>query len=446
MEQDQNINAICRDCGKTANGTAGGAAARACPACGSARLLAHPELFSLSIAHLDCDAFYAAIEKRDNPALADRPVIVGGGVRGVVSTCCYVARTYGVRSAMPMFKARRACPEAVIIKPDMAKYAEVGRAVRRMMLDLTPLVEPLSIDEAFMDLTGTERLHGGPPAQTLVRLQARVERELGVTASIGLSHNKFLAKMASDLDKPNGFAVIGRAETLDFLARQPVSMIWGVGRAFAAALERDGISHVGQLQGMDEKILAKTYGEMGLRLARLSRGEDARLVRPERETKSVSSETTFDTDISDVQWLEDVLWELCEKVSARMKASGFEGRVVTLKLKTAAFKTVTRRRTLHEPANLARTAFAAAKPLLRETAGDGAYRLIGIGFSDLSAAGDSPSADLFGDGARKLAAQEKAIDALRDKFGRDAVKAGRTLRRRDQQRRHRGRRDQTPRR
>jgi len=401
---------------------------RGCPACGGRRVLAHAELFALSIAHLDCDAFYAAIEKRDNPALADRPVIVGGGARGVVSTCCYVARTYGVRSAMPMFKARRACPEAVIIKPDMAKYAEVGRAVRRMMLDLTPLVEPLSIDEAFMDLTGTERLHGGPPALTLARLQARVERDLGVTASIGLSHNKFLAKMASDLDKPNGFAVIGKAETLDFLARQPVSMIWGVGKSFTAALERDGVTHVGQLQGMDEKTLAKRHGEMGLRLARLARGEDARAVKPERETKSLSSETTFDADVSDVQRLEDVLWELCEKVSARMKTSGFEGRVVTLKLKTADFKTVTRRRTLHEPANLARTAFAAARPLLHETAAGKAYRLIGVGFSDLTMAGANPSADLFGDAVRKMEAQEKAIDALRDKFGRDAVRAGRALR------------------
>lgn len=311
----------------------------------------------------------------------------------------------------------------------MAKYAEVGRAVRKMMLDLTPMVEPLSIDEAFMDLTGTERLHGGPPAMTLARLQAKVENEMGVTASIGLSHNKFLAKMASDLDKPQGFSVIGKAETLDFLARQPVSMIWGVGKSLNASLERDGITHVAQLQQMDEKRLAKKYGEMGLRLARLSRGKDARSVKPQRETKSVSSETTFNTDIRDVQWLEDVLWELCEKVSARMKASGFEGRVITLKLKTADFKTITRRRTLSEPANLARTAFAVAKPMLHDAAGGKAYRLIGVGFSGLSDASDHVGADLFGDDNRKIAAQEKAIDAIREKFGRDAVKAGRSFRR-----------------
>ncbi len=420
----RDTNGFCRDCM-----TPVGGGAMACASCGGRRIAAHPEIFDLSIAHLDCDAFYAAIEKRDDPSLSDKPVIVGGGVRGVVATCCYVARTYGVKSAMPMFQALKACPHAVVIKPDMAKYAEVGRAVRKMMLDLTPLVEPLSIDEAFMDLAGTRRVHGAPPAITLAKLQSRVERELGVTASIGLSHNKFLAKIASDLDKPSGFSVIGKAETKEFLSRQPVTLIWGVGKAMSGKLERDGVKTIGQLQQMDTGALGKKYGEIGLRLARLSRGEDARPVRPDRETKSVSSETTFNTDISDVQWLEDVLWELCEKVSARMKASEFEGRVVTLKLKTSDFKTVTRRRTLIEPANLARTTFAAAKPMLHETAGGGAYRLIGVGYSDLSLMREHGPADLFGEDNEKIAAQEKAIDAIRDKFGRNAVKAGRALRR-----------------
>ncbi len=401
-----------------------------CPACGSVRIAAHPEIFTLSIAHLDCDAFYAAIEKRDNPDLEDVPVIIGGGVRGVVSTACYVARTYGVKSAMPMFKAREACPNAVIIKPNMAKYAEVGRAIRKMMLDLTPLVEPLSIDEAFMDLTGTARVHGGPPAVTLAKLQARVKHELGVTASIGLSHNKFLAKMASDLDKPQGFSIIGEAETKSFLARQPVTMIWGVGKAMATKLQQDGVATIGQLQKMDASLLGKRYGEMGLRLARLSQGDDTRAVKPERETKSVSAETTFNEDHRDVAWLEDVLWELCEKVSARMKASGFEGRTITLKLKTGDFKTITRRTTLDAPANLARIAFAAAKPMLHDAARGKAYRLIGVGFSGLSFAGETLAApDLFGDSREKLAKTEKAIDALREKFGKDAVQAGRVLRR-----------------
>ena len=429
MSDFSGYSGFCRDCFAPVL-TVEGARFATCPACESARIISHSELFSLSIAHLDCDAFYAAVEKRDDPSLEDKPVIIGGGVRGVVSTACYVARTYGVRSAMPMFKAREACPDAVIIKPNMEKYAHVGRQVRKMMLDLTPMVEPLSIDEAFMDLTGTARIHGGPPALTLAKLQARVRSELGVTASIGLSHNKFLAKIASDLDKPRGFSVIGKAETKEFLARQPVTMIWGVGKAMAAKLEQDGVKTIGQLQKMDAATLGKRYGEIGLRLARLSQGEDKRSVKPERETKSVSSETTFNSDMRDVKWLEDILWELCEKVSARMKASGFEGRTVTLKLKSADFKTITRRTTLDAPANLARIAFAAAKPMLHDAAAGKAYRLIGVGFSGLSLAGENAAPpDLFGDSNEKLAKTEKAIDAIREKFGRDAVKAGRSLRR-----------------
>lgn len=428
MSYFSGYSGFCRDC-LALVGAALDGFVRRCSACGSARIVSHPELFSLSIAHLDCDAFYAAIEKRDDPSLEDKPVIIGGGVRGVVSTACYVARTYGVRSAMPMFKAREACPDAIIIKPNMEKYAKVGRDVRKMMLDLTPMVEPLSIDEAFMDLTGTERIHRGPPAVTLAKLQARIQRELGVTASVGLSHNKFLAKMASDLDKPRGFSVIGKAETKEFLARQKVTMIWGVGAAMAARLEQDGVKTIAQLQKLDAATLGKRYGEMGLRLARLSHGDDKRSVKPERETKSVSAETTFNTDMRDVKWLEDVLWELCEKVSARMKASGFEGRTVTLKLKTGDFKTITRRTTLDHPANLARIAFAAAKPMLHGAAQGKAYRLIGVGFSSLSVAGENSAApDLFGDGAGKIARTEKAIDAIREKFGRDAVQAGRSLR------------------
>ena len=431
MIDDADITGLCRIC-YAAFPAPRPATARTCPNCGETRIITHPEIAALSIAHLDCDAFYAAVEKRDDPGLADKPVIIGGGVRGVVSTACYVARTYGVKSAMPMFKALKACPDAVVIKPNMSKYADVGRAVRKMMLDLTPMVEPISIDEAFMDLSGTNRIHGAPPAITLARLQARVQEELGVTASIGLSHNKFLAKIASDLDKPWGFSIIGRAETRAFLARQPVTKIWGVGKAMAAKLEREGLKTIGQLQQIDAGTLGKRYGEMGLRLARLSRGDDTRAVKPERNTKSVSAETTFNSDITDTKWLEDMLWELCEKVSARMKASEFEGRVVTLKLKSADFKTITRRKTLGTPANLARTLFAAAKPMLHDAAGGKAYRLIGVGFSTLSPAGDHVAVDLFGDGNERITAQEKAIDNIREKFGRSAINAGRSLKKTQQ--------------
>ena len=417
-----NNSSFCRACLADRFGEAG-----ACQTCRGTRFVRHPEAFALAIAHLDCDAFYAAIEKRDDPSLADRPVIIGGGKRGVVSTACYVARTYGVRSAMPMFKALKACPDAVVIKPDMKKYAAVGKEVRRRMEALTPLVEPLSIDEAFMDLTGTERLHGMPPAKTLARLQNEIERDVGVTVSIGLSHNKFLAKIASDFDKPRGFAIIGKAETRSFLARQPISLIWGVGAAMNARLERDGLKTIGQLQEMDPGLLAKRYGETGMRLGKLSRGEDYRRVSPDRESKSVSAETTFDVDIRGAAALEDILWRLCEKVSARMKAAGLAGRVVTLKLKDSSFKTITRRQTLDRASNLARTAFAVAGPLLAEAAPGRAWRLIGVGYSDLEPAADDNQPELFERPEAKIARQERAIDEIRAKFGTESIKAGRAL-------------------
>ncbi|MDH5558187.1 MAG: DNA polymerase IV, partial [Alphaproteobacteria bacterium] len=320
-----------------------------CPKCGSPRLISHPELHSLTIAHIDCDAFYASVEKRDNPALANRPVIVGGGRRGVVAAACYVARVYGVRSAMPMFKALQACPDAVVIRPDMAKYSAAGRQVRELMLGVTPLVEPLSIDEAFLDLGGTEKVHGGSPARTLARLILEIEQKIGVSASIGLSHNKFLAKTASDLDKPRGFAVIGKAETMDFLAPRPVGAIYGVGRALEARLRHDGIATIGELRQVEETVLYRRYGAMGQRLYKLSRGIDDRKVDPSEQIKSISSETTFMEDIADLATLSREVWPLCEKVAQRLKKTGLAGKRVTLKLKTADFKQLTRSRTMDVP-------------------------------------------------------------------------------------------------
>jgi len=319
---------FCRDCftpvaeGKTR-----------CPACNRPRLVFHAELHDLGIAHLDCDAFYAAVEKRDNPDLLDKPLIIGGGKRGVVSTCCYIARIRGVRSAMPMFKALQACPEAVVIRPDMQKYARVGREVRQMMRDLTPLVEPLSIDEAFLDLNGTERLHHASPAITMAKLQSRIEKDIGITVSVGMSYCKFLAKIASDMDKPRGFSVIGKEEAPGFLATKPVSLIWGVGKAFEAKLARDGISRIAQLQKMEENDLMARYGTMGRRLWRLSRGLDVRSVSSANIAKSISAETTFFDDIHDAAELDRRLWPLCEKVAQRAKAAGASGQTVVLKLK-----------------------------------------------------------------------------------------------------------------
>lgn len=414
--------AFCRDCL-----TEAAPGALRCQACGSPRIARHAELASLSIAHVDCDAFYAAVEKRDDPSLVDRAVIIGGGRRGVVSTCCYVARIHGVRSAMPMFKALQLCPDAVVIKPNMEKYVGVGRQVRQAMLALTPLVEPLSIDEAFLDLTGTERLHGAAPAVVLARFARTVEREIGITVSVGLSYNKFLAKIASDMDKPRGFAAIGRAEALDFLGSKPVSLIWGVGRATQEALEREGVRLIADLRRLDEGDLMRRFGAMGLRLSRLSRGIDERRVSPDEETKSISAETTFDTDIRDARTLEKKLFLLCEKVSARAKAQGFAGTTVTLKLKTADFKIRTRSRALPSPTLLATRLFETGRDMLMKEADGTAYRLIGIGLSELTDPGRADPADLVDPSIARSVKVEGAVDALRTRFGKAAVVKGITF-------------------
>ena len=399
-------------------------AATRCPACHSPRIARHPELDRLTIAHVDCDAFYATIEKRDDSALRDKPVIVGGGKRGVVAAACYVARTYGIRSAMPMFEAKRRCPDAVVVKPNMAKYVQVGRAVRKAMFALTPLVEPLSIDEAFLNLTGTDRLHGMSAAKVLARFAGQVERDLGITVSIGLSANKFLAKIASDMDKPRGFAVLGQDEAVTFLAGKLVGFIYGVGAVSAAKLAADGYKLIADLQRAQEHDLTRRYGEEGARLWRLARGIDTRTVNPERDTKSISAETTFDRDTSEFRLLEQTLWELTEQVSRRLKANALAGSTVTLKLKSADFKIRTRARSLGSPTQLAARIFAAGRDLLTHEVGTTRFRLIGIGLSHLGNAVGDDLADLID---RRAAEAEHAVDRLRVKFGRGAVVRGLVL-------------------
>ncbi|MBZ9655710.1 DNA polymerase IV [Phyllobacterium lublinensis] len=413
---------FCRDC-LAAQPSEG----RRCHVCGSPRLLRHPELYRLSIAHVDCDAFYASVEKRDNPDLQDKPVIIGGGKRGVVSTACYVARIHGVKSAMPMFKALEACPHAVVIRPDMEKYVRVGREIRQMMRDLTPLVEPLSIDEAFLDLSGTERLHHDPPARVMAQFSNRVEREMGLSVSVGISYCKFLAKIASDFDKPRGFSIIGEEEALTFLADKPVTMIWGVGKAFAATLERDGIRTIGQLQTMELGPLMAAYGIMGQRLHRLSRGLDNRRVEPESESKSVSAETTFNEDIASLDKLVPILRSLSEKVSRRLKAADIAGRTVVLKLKSRDFKLRTRSRQLADPTQLADRIFRTGLSLLEKEIDGTRFRLIGIGVSDLGDDNRADPLDLVDTQATKRAVAESAIDKLRGKFGNNAVETGYTF-------------------
>ena len=420
---------FCRDClGEQKSDS------RRCRHCGSPRLLGHKELYKLTLAHIDCDAFYATIEKRDNPQLADQPVIIGGGKRGVVSTCCYIARISGVRSAMPMFQALELCPDAVVIPPDMQKYVAVGRQVRSMMQDLTPLVQHISIDEAFLELAGTQQLHRDPPARILARFTQRVEKEVGITVSVGLSYCKFLAKVASDLQKPRGFSVIGRDEALEFLKPRPVTTIWGVGKAFAATLEGDGIRTIGQLQTMEETALMRRYGTMGQRLFRLSRGIDDREVHINDEAKSVSAETTFTGDISRNEDLVPILRRLSEKVSARLKKQELAGHTVVLKMKSADFKSRTRNRRLEDPTQLADRIFRAGLALMeRETDGT-RFRLIGIGVTDLCDPVLADPPDLVDQNAARRAAAEAAMDKLRDKFGTAAVETGYTFgsRRRDQ--------------
>ncbi|MFN7595394.1 MAG: DNA polymerase IV, partial [Cereibacter sp.] len=395
--------ALCRDCLTRFSG------GPRCPACRSPRLVAHAELETLAIAHMDCDAFYASVEKRDNPALRDLPVIVGGGTRGVVSTCCYIARISGVRSAMPMFQALKLCPQAVVVKPRMSVYAEVSRQIRALMERLTPAIEPLSLDEAFLDLTGTERLHGAPPAVLLARLVRQMEEGLGITGSVGLSHNKFLAKIASDLDKPRGFSVIGRGDTAEFLRPMPVRIIWGVGEAGQAALAAAGIRTIADLLRWDRRDLQARFGSMGDRLFHLARGEDTRPVKRDERMKSISAETTFDEDTSDPGVLDGHLWRLAERVADRAKAKDLAGRTITLKLKRADFRIVTRRHSLPDPTHTADRLYREARALHDAARDPGPFRLIGIGLSDLTAAGDADRmSDLLDPQAATRRAAERA--------------------------------------
>jgi DNA polymerase-4 len=413
--------AFCRDCLGDAKADA------ACPNCGSTRVLAHPELDTLAIAHMDCDAFYAAIEKRDDPSLKDKPLIVGGETRGVVSTACYIARKYGVRSAMPMFQAKLLCPQAVVLKPRHAHYAAVARQIRGFMQELTPLVEPLSLDEAYLDLSGTARIHGRSPARTMAALAARIEREIRITVSVGLSGNKFLAKLASELDKPRGFAVIGMAEARSFLRDKPIAMMRGAGKVMQARLERDGITMIGQLQDADPKTLAGRYGATGLWLHRMANAQDGRPVDPGGEMKTISSETTFAANLSSLAELESVLWRQAERVSARAKNCGLAGKTIVLKLKTADFRLRTRSVSLDAPTQLADRIFRVAQAALKREADGTRFRLLGVGLSNLGPALDADPASLIDVGGDKRAAAERAMDKIRAKFGGTAVNTGRAF-------------------
>ena len=417
------MNGLCRDC--FADVPHGDALYQACM---GGRIVVHPELQELSIAHLDCDAFYAGVETRDDASLKGKPLIVGGGQRGVVLTASYEARKFGVKSAMPMFQALKLCPHATIVRPTMSKYAAVAREIRDMLLSLTPLVEPLSLDEAYLDLSGTARLHGMAPAKTMLALAKRIEQAIGITVSIGLSYNKFLAKLASELEKPRGFAVIGRAEAKEFLRWRSIAIVRGVGPVLEKRLSKDGLVRIGQLQDMSARNLAGRYGETGLWLHRLANGEDLRVVEPGGETKSVSAETTFERDIVRLAELERVLWDQAERVSQRAKAAGIGGRTVTLKLKTASFRIKTRSERLDAPTQLSDVIFRVGRTLLKVEATGTPYRLLGVGLSQIRPSAECDPPDLLDRNAGRRAAAEHAVDRVRAKFGKEALRKGRSLR------------------
>ena len=415
--------AFCRECLTVCNSKL------RCEHCASPRVLKHPELFELSIAHMDCDAFYASIEKRDNPDIADKPVIVGGGKRGVVSTACYIARINGVHSAMPMFKALKLCPNAVVVPPRMDIYVKVSKQIKRFMSELSPMIEPLSLDEAFIDLTGTEKLHGAPPAIMLARLVKRMEDEIGISGSIGLSHNKFLAKLASDLDKPRGFSIISQRETLDLLAPLPIKKIWGAGPVLQRKLQSDGIQTFADLRRRDLKVLVKRYGTMGNRLWHLARGLDHRSITTREPVKTISKEITFFEDTSDTDLLDGHLWRLAEKVSDRCKARNYAGKTVNLKVKKADFKLLTRSITLNEPTQMTDRIYTNVRQMLNSIIDNAPFRLVGVGISHLTKPEDADQfMDLLEQDAAKRAKAERVTDTIRKRFGKDSILKGRSLR------------------
>ena len=416
---------LCRNCG-TAGHVGSAVLLTACPSCQSNHIRTHPDLLTLTIAHIDCDAFFASVEKLDNPALADRPVIVGGGDRGVVAAACYIARQFGVRSAMPAWQALKKCPDAVMIRPRMSRYIDIGQQVCEKMLSLTPLVQPLSIDEAFLDLAGTQKLHRASPAEALHRLQQEIKRDIGISVSVGLSGTKSLAKMASDRDKPDGFFVIGTREAAAWLAPQPVSVLYGVGKSAIARLNAIGVFTCHDLAEGDPKALSAALGSQTMTVMNLAKGIDPRPVISERETKSISNETTFAKDLSDFAALETELEFLCQKLSARLKAKRLAGSTVTLKLKRSNHRIISRSRTVPSRIDKAYHLFDIGRKLLHpEVKKSNSYRLIGISVDNLGEPSEARLFDLEGGDDDKRNRLEAAVDQLHGKMGIDALRTGR---------------------
>ncbi len=374
----------------------------------------------MHIIHIDMDAFFASVEQRDNPELKGRPIAVGGRPesRGVVATASYEARRYGVKSAMPMATALKLCPGLTILPVNHHKYRQVSEAVMDIFRSYTPLIEPISLDEAFLDVRGSEKLFG--PAKVIgMAIQKRIKEELQLSASVGIGPNKFIAKLASDYQKPNGFTVIPQDKVLQFLVPLPVNKIWGIGEKTAASLNRVGIKTIGQLRDLPLEFLEGKFGKHGKILYGFARGEDTRPVEPEREVKSVGKEITFAGDIGDMEELRHTLQELAGKVAHRLRQENLKSGSVMLKIKYPDFQLVTRTESLPEPTNLAGPIYRAASQLLAKHCKP-PVRLIGVTCGKLTG---ERQITLFRD--EQLVREEKitsALDKLRDRYGEDVVK------------------------
>lgn len=379
------------------------------------------------IIHVDMDAFYASVEVMDNPELTGLPVIVGGTPegRGVVSAASYEARKFGVHSAMSAFRAKKLCPHGVFLHPRMSRYVELSREIRAIFEEYTPLVEPISIDEAFLDVTGSERLLG-PPVEIGRAIKRRIREEVGLVASVGVAPNKFLAKLASDLEKPDGFVVITRENAEERLADLPVGKLWGVGKVSQKSFATMGIHTVGDILRMPHDRLEGVVGSWAARLRQLARGIDDRPVVRDHEAKSISAETTFARDIGDADELRDLVDHLVERVARRVRKAGLLGYTVNLKARYADFTTVTRALTLNEPTSQTPAIRAAARQLLESRLGrkGRALRLLGVGLSHFVRRDEQPEL-LFRDPAdEKNEVVDDVVDKLQDRFGWDSIRRG----------------------
>jgi len=379
------------------------------------------------IIHVDMDAFYASVEQLDNPKFIGKPVIVGGDPkgRGVVSAASYEARKFGVHSAMPMVQAVRLCPHATVLPVRMKRYVQVSKEIHAILERFTPLIEPVSLDEAFLDVTGSLQLFGS--AEKIGRdIKHQIKEQLGLVASVGIAANKFLAKLASDLDKPDGFVVITEENKQQILDPLPVSKIWGVGKVTEKALKSKGINTIGQLRKAPVEILHSIFGDHTPHMLRLAQGIDNREVESSREAKSVSSEQTFATDITDKDILLNVLLNQVEDVAQRLRTDNLEARTITLKFRYDNFRTITRSNTFDHPTNTTKTLWQKAEEVFLKwyKKSAGALRLLGFGASGLQKAGSGQN-QLFPEPEQeKQKRLDKAFDEIRDKFGHNALRRG----------------------